>query len=123
MAKHNIFGKKGEQAAMELLLKKGYTIRERNWRCGKNELDIVAEKGNRIIFVEVKTRSHEVEDIAKLIDKKKIMHLVNGGKAYQQFFNLRQELQFDVIILTGTEENFTAEHIEDAIMPPMRTYR
>lgn len=51
MAKHNIFGQKGENAAFEALLAKGYLIRDRNWRSGKNEIDIVAEKDNRIIEI------------------------------------------------------------------------
>ena len=46
MAKHNIFGQKGENAAFEALLAKGYLIRDRNWRSGKNEIDVVAEKDN-----------------------------------------------------------------------------
>lgn len=123
MAEHNIFGKAGEEKAFEILLRKGYLIRDRNWRCGRNEIDIVAEKDNRIIVVEVKTRSGEVDDISKIIDRKKINHLISAGKAYLKFFNLQQELQFDIILITGSENNFIVEHLEDAIMPPMRTYR
>lgn len=37
MAKHNIFGQKGENAAFEALLAKGYLIRDRNWRSGKTK--------------------------------------------------------------------------------------
>lgn len=122
MAKHNIFGQEGEKAACECLLKKGYIIRERNWRCGKNEVDIIAEHDNRIIVVEVKTRSSPVEDLSRIIDTKKIRHLVNAGKAYIERFRLPHELQFDVILLTGDEQHFSIEHIEDAIIPPMLTY-
>lgn len=42
MAKHNELGKEGETEAAEYLISKGYTIRHRNWRSGKRELDIVA---------------------------------------------------------------------------------
>lgn len=75
MAKHNIFGQKGENAAFEALLAKGYLIRDRNWRSGKNEIDIVAEKDNRIIVVEVKSRSHPIYDISQVITRDKIRHL------------------------------------------------
>lgn len=123
MATHNIFGQKGEAVAFETLLKKGYLIRERNWRCGRNEIDIVAEKDGRIIIVEVKTRSHEITDIAQIIDKKKINRLISAGNAYLQFFKLSHELQFDVLLLTGPdEENLSVEHIEDAFMAPLKTY-
>lgn len=43
MAEHNEFGKEGEEEAAAYLIDKGYSIRHRNWHCGKKELDIVAE--------------------------------------------------------------------------------
>ena len=42
MAEHNEFGKEGEEEAAAYLIDKGYSIRHRNWHCGKKELDIVA---------------------------------------------------------------------------------
>ena len=39
--------------AVEYLIERGYTVRERNWRMNKLELDIVAEKNARLIIVEV----------------------------------------------------------------------
>ena len=42
MAEHNELGKNGENFAVEFLEGKGYQIITRNWRCGNNELDIVA---------------------------------------------------------------------------------
>lgn len=122
MAKHNILGQKGEEAACETLLRKGYIIRDRNWRSGKNEIDIVAEKDGRIIVVEVKTRTGEIDDISQLIPPAKIRHIVNAGKAYLKYFGLTQELQFDIILLHVEKENLSVEHIEDAIMPPMYLY-
>ena len=62
MAKHNIFGQKGENAAFEALLAKGYLIRDRNWRSGKNEIDIVAEKDNVLLIC-------KKEDSAALVRK------------------------------------------------------
>ena len=46
MAEHNEFGKEGEEEAAAYLIDKGYSIRHRNWHCGKKELDIVAEYRN-----------------------------------------------------------------------------
>lgn len=124
MAEHNTLGKEGENAACEMLIRKGYLIRDRNWRCGKNEIDIIAEKDGRIIIVEVKTRTNDyIDDISKLITPAKIKHIVNAGKAYLKFFGLSQELQFDIIMLHGDKTNLSIEHIEDAIMPPMHFYR
>lgn len=123
MAIHNILGKEGEEAACEMLIKKGYIIRERNWRCGKKEIDIIAQKNGRIVIVEVKTRSNEIDDISKIIDRTKIANLVKAGNAYLQYYNLSQELQFDIMLITAEKGELKIEHIEDAIMPPMRSYR
>ncbi len=49
-------GTSGEELAARFLQEKGYRIRERNYRVPLGELDIIAEKDRRIIFVEVKTR-------------------------------------------------------------------
>lgn len=49
-------GKIGENTACDYLQKKGYLIIERNYRSKGGEIDIIVQKGNKIIFVEVKTR-------------------------------------------------------------------
>ena len=59
----NEIGKKGERIAARHLRRNGYRILSRNCHCGKNELDLVAQNKNYIIFVEVKTRSFETADV------------------------------------------------------------
>jgi putative endonuclease len=49
-------GRIGEAVAVALLRRSGYTIVERNVRCGRVELDIVAREGESLVFVEVKAR-------------------------------------------------------------------
>lgn len=49
-------GKRGEKLALSFLKKRGYRILDRNFRCKIGEIDIVAEEGGQIVFVEVKTR-------------------------------------------------------------------
>ncbi len=46
----------GESVAAEHLAAKGYVIVERNWRCQRGEVDIIARSGAQLVFVEVKTR-------------------------------------------------------------------
>lgn len=49
-------GGRGESLAAEHLRAAGYTIIARNWRSRAGELDLVAQHGDEVIFVEVKTR-------------------------------------------------------------------
>lgn len=68
MARKDILGRWGETMAANTLAGIGYAIIERNWRCSAGELDIVAQDGECIVFVEVKTRQsadfgHPLESI------------------------------------------------------------
>ncbi|MCA0754019.1 YraN family protein [Paenibacillus sp. N4] len=49
-------GKIGEDAACRYLEQAGYTVEERNWRCRSGEIDLIAYRDDRLIFVEVRTR-------------------------------------------------------------------
>jgi putative endonuclease len=50
-------GNRGEQLALEHLKLQGYEILARNWRTREGEVDLVAQDGESIVFVEVKTRT------------------------------------------------------------------
>ena len=61
-------GKRGEDIAVAHLTRGGYRILDRNWRCARGEIDIVAREGGDLVFIEVKTRSslaygHPLESI------------------------------------------------------------
>ncbi len=49
-------GRTGERLAAEELVRRGYAIVERNFRCRHGEIDLIAEDAQDLIFVEVKTR-------------------------------------------------------------------
>jgi putative endonuclease len=50
-------GKLGEKAARKFLKKRGYRIRETNFSCHHGEIDIIAQKKDWLVFVEVRTKS------------------------------------------------------------------
>ena len=50
-------GALGEKIALDFLVKRNFTILERNFRCREGEIDIVARQGDCLVFVEVRTRS------------------------------------------------------------------
>ena len=122
MARHNETGRWGEDIAAEYLAANGYAIADRNWRCGHYEIDIVAYKGARIIFVEVKTRSDNDEDPLEAVDKDKTSRLIRAAVVYINAYEIDHEIQFDLIAINGISSDYTIEHIPDAFIPPLKTY-
>lgn len=117
MAKHYELGKKGEQLAVEFLLKKKYTILETNYRFLKAEVDIIAKKEDTIVAVEVKTRSSEAfGNPQDFVNKKKIQLLVLAMDHYVQDKDLDVEVRFDIIAIINQKSTFTIDHIEDAFL-------
>ena len=55
--KTTTIGRFGEDTAVEFLKKNGYTVIERNFRAGRNEIDIIVSDKNYLVFVEVKART------------------------------------------------------------------
>lgn len=124
MATHNQTGTWGENVATEYLVAKGYDIVERNWRLNRLEVDIIAKHRQRVIFVEVKTRtSDDYADPQILISKTKLSNMCRCANAYMQMFDCNFTVQFDIIIITGHADNYRLEHFPDAYYPPMKTYR
>ena len=52
-----VLGRYGEDLAAEHLTGLGLEVLDRNWRCPQGEIDLVAQDGREVVFVEVKTRS------------------------------------------------------------------
>ncbi|MBR4886645.1 MAG: YraN family protein [Muribaculaceae bacterium] len=121
MAEHNDWGKVAEQIAAEHLIKQGYVVRERNWQPmhGHVEIDIISQKDNVLIFIEVKARQSEDYDPADAVDDKKIRKLVRAAESYLRSQEYDFEYRFDIITVIGNEEQFTLDHIEDAFLPPL----
>ena len=119
----NRIGKAAEKISTEYLIKQGYTIRETNWRMNHLEVDIIAQKGDMIIFIEVKARNGKHDDPLDAVDAKKIKHLVKAANVYLQSETYDYDCRFDVITLTGTPDEYVLEHIEDAFIPPLQSMR
>ena len=121
MAKHNDLGKWGEDLAAEYLQKQGYVIRERDWHCGKRDIDLVAitADSTTVVFVEVKTRTtDEVSEPADAVNRQKIRNLGIAANNYIKQFNVVEQVRFDVVTIVGnSNENAKLEHIEDAFNP------
>ncbi|WP_321519964.1 YraN family protein [uncultured Bacteroides sp.] len=120
MAEHNILGKDGEEEAVKHLISHNYTIRHRNWRRGRKELDIVAEKENELIIVEVKTRRNRLfAEPQDAVTPLKIRRTVLAADAYLKFFQIDLPVRFDIITVVGEVNSFSIEHIKEAFYPPV----
>lgn len=121
MARHNEVGKWGERVAREHLLSRGYAIGGVNTRVGHYEIDFIAMKGERIVFVEVKTRSGEDFDPLEAVDVDKRSRLARAADEYIRAMEIDLEPQFDIVTVVGSErDGYRVEHIADAFMPPLR---
>lgn len=58
-------GKRGEQIAAEALEKNGYQIIQHNYHCRYGEIDLIAEQGELVVFVEVKLRKNDRFSLAR----------------------------------------------------------
>jgi len=115
MGAHNEFGKEGEELATAYLVKKGYHIKCRNYRYLKAEIDIIAQKGNTIAIIEVKSRnSAYFENIAETVSKKKIGLLVKAADYYINTNKFEREVRFDIITILKKNDRYIIEHLEDA---------
>lgn len=118
MALHNDLGKWGEDLAERYLKRKGFYIRHRDWKCGHKDIDIIAvnERGDLVVFVEVKTRSNTLFTEPELaVNHQKIAHLRNAADTYIKKFRIDADIRFDIITIVGTsDEDAVINHIEDA---------
>lgn len=123
MAQHNSLGRWGENVAAEYLTVRGYAIVRRNWRMGHLEIDIIATRGARIIFVEVKTRSTGDYDPVEAVDMRKRNRMIASADAYIRMYDIPYEVQYDIVTVIGDPGNHTVEHIPDAFLPGVRARR
>ena len=102
-----------EAQAAEFLKSAGFRIIDRNWACPLGELDIVAQKGDTLVFVEVRARSNpDYGSPAESVTRSKQAKLIKAAQAYLKARRPEAEsFRFDVIgIVPGREP----EHIEGA---------
>ena len=120
MAEHNRLGREGEALAVDYLKKKGYTIRDLNWRFQRYELDIVAQTDSELVIVEVKSRTEDyLVSPEEAIGTKKIRMIVSGADAYIKKYDILLPARFDVLTVVFGQGTPVIDHIEDAFYPPL----
>jgi putative endonuclease len=110
-------GNEGESRACTHLESLGFKIRERNWQHRHDEIDIIAENKDFIIFVEVKTRrSNAFGNPEVFVDRKKQGFMVRAANEYLNRNKLQKEARFDIVAITNNQAEGLV-HIPDAFYP------
>lgn len=106
----------GEDFAASYFQKLGYEITERNYHSRYGEIDLIAEKGDTVIFVEVKTRSHDCLDrAAGAVTPGKQKKLVLTALRYISENHTEKIMRFDVFeVYHRNGRIYKFNHIENA---------
>ncbi len=118
MARQHRLGKAGEELAAAFLEEQGFEILERNWRHGKAEVDLIAVNENRLVVVEVKTRSTAFfGEPEEAVTESKQRLLSDAAQAYVDQRKIVLEVRFDVIAIVSTNGQNRLHHIPAAFYP------
>ena len=114
-------GSRGESWAKVYLMDKGYRILETGFRCALGEVDLIAEEGGDIVFVEVKTRRNTLfgypEEQISFSKKKRLGRLAQWYLQYR--LRAERSARFDVVSILTTKEGRVAgvDLIQNAFSP------
>jgi putative endonuclease len=104
-------GKLGEAKAEKFLTEMGYSIIARNYRYKRSEIDLIMQKENWLVFVEVKMRSSEAfgfpEESVNAAKRKKILE---GAAQYLEETRWAGNVRYDIVAISKNK----IDHFEDA---------
>ena len=123
MINNNIkqIGSKGEELAREFLLTNNYQIIETNFHSPYGEIDIIAEDNGTLVFIEVKTRSSDLDSALNSISISKRRKI---SKTASLFLSANRPLEdmftrFDVIVIINSKTHTSLKHIKEAFVPTL----
>lgn len=114
-------GTRGEEAARAYLKSRGYQILSTNFRCRWGEIDIIAQDGDCLAFIEVRTRSnygYAYGAPQESISQRKRVRLVATAETYlQNSANTPADWRIDLIAVRVDKKGAIGpvEHIKNAI--------
>lgn len=108
------FGRQMEEKAAKYLKNKGYIVLEYRFKTPFGEIDLIAQKSDAIIFVEVKART-KTSDLATALEAVNQSRIINAASLWlaKNPERANSDMRFDVIVLTP---NQSPHHLENAFM-------
>lgn len=109
-------GRRGEDAAELLYVRRGYRVLGRNWRCRLGELDLIVARGDSLVFVEVKTRrGARLGGGYEAVDARKRHKLRSVAEVFLQGTSGSGSVRFDVAsVWLRPDGSASVEVFEDA---------
>ncbi len=108
MRKKGVFlGNFAEKLVAGFLENEGYELLSSRFKKQGGEVDIIAKKEGKTIFIEVKYRA-EIHDFEGIVDDAKLVRIYNTAKK----FEVEGDWQFDVIFVDGKRE---IHHIKNVV--------
>lgn len=112
-------GWRGERLAERYLAGRGLTILERNYRCSAGEADLIAQDGDTLVFVEVRTRrGQDYGSPEESITTRKQAHLLAVAQAYlaeRGLSDIAWRIDVVAVEMSARGELLRVEHIENAV--------
>jgi len=111
-------GAAGEERAARWYIERGYEIVARNWRCQAGELDLVAQQGDCLVLVEVRTRRGKVlGPPEESITAAKQARLVTLAETYVQAVDWPGDWRIDVVAVELDRDGrlLRVDHYENAV--------
>lgn len=111
-------GSNGEKLAADFLESLGYVILEKNYRFGRNEVDLIAQDNQEHVFIEVKTRkSAKFGNPEQFVSEAQQKRLIECANHYAMTQEITTSIRFDIISITGKPPHHQVTHFIDAFWP------
>jgi putative endonuclease len=109
-------GALGEQKAAAFFEEQGYRIVAQNHRCRRGEVDLIAERGDLLVFVEVRTRASAAfggpEETVGLAKQRRVVAAARDWLARRR--GPERGVRFDVVAVTDGARGASLQHFENA---------
>lgn len=115
---HDLLGKWGEAYALNYLSELGYTLKARNYKFNRMEIDLVLTDHDILVVVEVKTRhSAELGEPWRAVNLAKQKQIIRVANYYTKSIQWPYEVRFDVVSIVHNSNHTDLTHIIDAFSP------
>lgn len=116
MQETKALGFAGESFVVQFLEGRGFRIIEKNYTSSFGEIDVIAEQGDMIVFVEVKTRKACYFPVSTTVNLRKQKKIIKTAKMFFAKKNIYDKVgRFDVAtVLCKQDGQYEIEYIENA---------